>query len=82
MKNVLREWKGCRINIAHLQIKRRMTELECHTLSAEGIRSYDYVKWKEETLANQTSHKVGQNYQYLIPSLAGLSSCAGSEANL
>ena len=49
-----------------------MTELECNTLSAEGIRSYDYVKWKEETLANQTSHKVGQNYQYLIPSMAGL----------
>ena len=33
-------------------------ELECNPLSAEGVRSNDYMKWKEETLANQTSHKV------------------------
>ena len=35
-----------------------MNDVECHTLSAEGVRSYDYVRWKEETLAKQTSHKV------------------------
>ena len=44
-----------------------MTDIECNTLSAEGVRNYDYVKWKAETLANQTSHKVGQIYKYLIP---------------
>ena len=38
-----------------------MSESESHPLSAEGVRSYDYVRWKEETLANQTSHKVTQN---------------------
>ena len=41
-----------------------MNDIECNALSAEGIKSYDYVRWKEETLANQTSHKV--LYKYLI----------------
>merc|ERR1712098_731798 len=37
-----------------------MDDIECNALSAEGIKSYDYVRWKEETLANQTSHKESQ----------------------
>ena len=36
-------------------------ELACNPLSAQGVRSDDYIKWKEETLANQTSHKVKTN---------------------
>ena len=35
-----------------------MSEAESHPLSAEGVRSGDYIRWKEQTLANQTSHKV------------------------
>ena len=36
-------------------------DLACNPLSAQGVRSNDYIKWKEETLANQTSHKVKTN---------------------
>ena len=35
-------------------------ELDCNQLSAEGVRSDEYIRWKEETLANQTSHKVNR----------------------
>lgn len=35
-----------------------MSEAESHPLSAEGVRSGEYIRWKEQTLANQTSHKV------------------------
>ena len=37
------------------------SEIECKPLSTDGIRSYEYVRWKEQTLANQTSHKVKFN---------------------
>ena len=36
-------------------------DLACNPLSDQGVRSNDYIKWKEETLANQTSHKVKTN---------------------
>jgi len=36
------------------------SEIECKPLSTDGIRSYEYVRWKEQTLANQTSHKEAQ----------------------
>lgn len=39
-------------------------ELDCNQLSAEGVRSDEYIRWKEETLANQTSHKVNTNQSF------------------
>ena len=30
-----------------------MDDIECNALSAEGIKSYYYVRWKEETLAKE-----------------------------
>ena len=38
-----------------------MSEAESHPLSAEGVRSGEYLRWKEQTLANQTSHKVSES---------------------
>ena len=46
------------------ELQREMSDIECNDLSAEGIKSYDYVRWKEETLAKQTSHKVKTYFPY------------------